>query len=115
MIPGDREHKLDISELMGLPSFRRFLWRAIQQARILETATNGADARNLDFFEGRRSLGFDLLSDVEAAMAVPHPQALWTILQVLRVEAQPNTSQRNATNDPPPNQASDDDDRPSRV
>jgi hypothetical protein len=84
----DALHALDVKELMELASFRRFLWRSIQSAGIFEPATNGADGRNLDWIEGRRCLGFDILRDVERGQPVQHPQALLTLLQVLREEAQ---------------------------
>ncbi len=87
----DAQHALDVKELMELPSFRRFLWRSIQMAMIFEhggNGTNGADGRNLDWIEGRRCLGFDILRDVERGQPVSHPQSLFTLMQVLREEAQ---------------------------
>lgn len=83
----------DMEQLMGLPSFRRFLFRSIQTAGLLsDTAisTNGSDGRDLAFAEGRRSLGFELLRDAEAALAAPlqHPLNLITWLSLLREEAQ---------------------------
>lgn len=83
----DKQHKADIEQLMALPAFRRFLWRSIQMAGIFDPATNGPNDSYL-VCEGRRRLGFDLLRDVESGMPVSHPQALITLIQVLREEAQ---------------------------
>lgn len=95
-----KQHKADIEQLMALPSFRRFLWRSIQMARILDPATDGSAGRDLSFAEGRRNLGFDILRDVETGMAVSHPQSLFTLLQVLREEAQSTPQEKpNARRD----------------
>lgn len=77
---------------MALPEFRRFLFRSIQSAGLLEysaSATNGTDGRNLHFAEGRRSLGFDLLRDADAGQpdALRHPNSIMTLIAVLREEA----------------------------
>lgn len=81
----------DMAELMSLEPFRRFLFRAIQIAGILDPATNGTDGRNLDFHEGRRSLGFDILRDAEAGLPpdLRHPNCIITLMNVLREEANP--------------------------
>jgi hypothetical protein len=53
----------DAQFLLGRPEFRRFLYAAIQSAGILshQAPANGQLGRDLGHFEGRRSLGFDLL------------------------------------------------------
>src|SRR3546814_5112017 len=73
---------------MALPAFRRFLFRSIQSAGILAPTTNGTDGRNLDFYEGRRSLGFELLRDADTAQPgdLQHPHSIMTLLAVLREE-----------------------------
>jgi hypothetical protein len=93
------QRKSDMEALMQLPAFRRFLFRSIQTAGILAQAavsTNGSDGRDLAFAEGRRSLGFDLLRDAEAALAAPlqHPLSLLTLLSVIREEAQTSDTEK---------------------
>ena len=88
-----------MTQLMALPAFRRFLFRSIQNAGLLSqtaVSTNGSDGRDLAFAEGRRSLGFDLLRDAEAALAVPlqHPLSLLTLLSVIREEAQTSDTEK---------------------
>lgn len=82
-------HETDMAALMALPEFRRFLFRSIQLAGILSPTTNGADGRNLDFHEGRRSLGFDILRDADAGQPAPlrHPHSIMTLIAALREEA----------------------------
>jgi hypothetical protein len=82
-------HNIDRLELMKIPAFRRFLFRAIQMAGICEATANGADGRNL-YLEGRRSLGLEILRDVESAMPVQHPGGIpiLTMLQIFREETQ---------------------------
>ncbi|WP_066807146.1 hypothetical protein [Sphingomonas asaccharolytica] len=89
----------DMKQLMELPSFRRFLFRSIQTAGLLShTAygTNGSDGRDLAFNEGRRSLGFELLREAEAALSEPlrHPLNIMTLVSVLREEAQTSDQER---------------------
>lgn len=80
----------DMRELMALPSFRRFLFRSIQRAGILHAATNGADGRNLDWIEGRRSLGFELLSEADLGQpqAARSDLSIMTLIAALRAEAE---------------------------
>lgn len=79
---------IELQALLALPAFRKFLFRAIQTAGILAPTTNGSDGRNLDFHEGRRSLGFDLLADAARGQPVPDDQGLLTLHQILREELQ---------------------------
>lgn len=81
----------DMAALLALPEFRRFLFRSIQLAGILAPATNGADGRNLDYHEGRRSLGFEILREVDAGQPDPmrHPHHIFTLMAALREEANP--------------------------
>ena len=90
------EHKDDIGVLMAMPAFRRFLWRAIQSAGILAPATDGSDTRNLAYAEGRRNLGFSILRDVEDGMPASHPDSLFTLIQILREEAQSTPQEKPA-------------------
>ena len=50
----------DATFLLNRPEFRRWLFTAIQTAGIFDAA-NGHDGRDLNWIEGRRSLGFELL------------------------------------------------------
>lgn len=83
-----------MKELLAIPAFRRFLFRLIQTAGLLDyakPATNGSEGRDLAFVEGRRSLGFDLLRDADAGQPAElrHPQSILTLIAVLREEANP--------------------------
>lgn len=86
----------DMAKLMALPAFRRFLFRSIQSAGILAPTTNGTDGRNLDFYEGRRSLGFELLRDADTAQPgdLQHPHSIMTLIAVLREEANPTPKEK---------------------
>src|SRR6478736_2308877 len=79
-----------MTELMALPSFRHFLFRSIQKAGILQPATNGADGRNLEFLEGRRSLGFELLREADQGLppAARSDLSIMTLIAALREEAE---------------------------
>lgn len=71
--------------LLAEPAFCRFLGRMVQMAGLLTPASNGADGRNLHFAEGRRSLAFDLLREVDAGQppARRHPHAVATLVAAL--------------------------------
>ena len=83
----------DAEFLLGRPEFRRFLYAAIQSAGILghHAPANGQQGRDLGHFEGRRSLGFDLLLMADAGQPEPlrSPQALATIDAVIREALNP--------------------------
>lgn len=84
------QDKADREYLMSLPAFRRFLsLHAIQSAGIFSATANGSDGRNL-YLEGRRSLGLDMLRDVDEAQPLPAPSGIpvITVLQLLREDAQ---------------------------
>lgn len=76
----DREIQL----LLSVPEFRQFLFEAIQLAGIWEPA-NGHDPRDLAWFEGRRSLGLELLqlADRGQPKALRTPEALATINAII--------------------------------
>lgn len=86
----DKLEKAELEELIRLPAFRKFLFRtSIQSAGLLDynaVKANGSDGRNLEYHEGRRSLGFEALRD--AARGIPGVDgdpALWVLFdQVLR-------------------------------
>jgi hypothetical protein len=91
----DKLRRADAEFLLTLPEFRRFLFRSIQLAGILDhttRATTGSDGRDLAFAEGRRSQGFDILA--EAALGQPEqvrgrdPLNLMTLISALTEEAQ---------------------------
>jgi hypothetical protein len=83
----------DAEFLIAQPEFRRFLYAAIQTAGILghHAPANGQQGRDLGHFEGRRSLGFDLLLMADAGQPEPlrSPQALATIDAVIREALNP--------------------------
>lgn len=88
----------DMAALIAMPAFKRFLWRSIQTSGILSQATNGADARDLSFAEGRRSLMFAILSDVEQGQQpeLRHTHSIMTLLAVLREEANPAPKEKKS-------------------
>lgn len=93
----DKQERADLEALLALPAFRKFLWRAIQSARIFAITTptaNGTDSRTL-FDEGRRSLGLEILHDAARGIPVDDPEAAFGILmiQVLREAAQSQQEQ----------------------
>lgn len=93
----DAELKADMERLMALPEFRRFMWRAIQTARIFDPTTDGSEGRHLAYHEGRRNLGLELLAECERGQPVPYDPARPSILstiQILREEAQQQLSEK---------------------
>ena len=59
----------DLASLLGQSSFKRFLWRVVKASGI-HTSAYGSDDRRLNSFEGRRSLGFDMLRWAEDALRI---------------------------------------------
>ncbi|MDH7973692.1 hypothetical protein QH494_15985 [Sphingomonas sp. AR_OL41] len=82
----ERDDKL---ALLKLPAFQRFLFDLIQRAGIFEATANGTDGRNL-FFEGRRSLGLEILRDLDEAQPAQLAGGIpvLTLIQLLREVAQ---------------------------
>jgi hypothetical protein len=76
--------KDDATFLMSRGEFRRFLFTAIQTAGIFDAA-NGHDGRDLNWIEGRRSLGFELLrmADEGQPEQLRTPNALATLNAVI--------------------------------
>ena len=66
--------KAEMEGLCKLPAFRNFLRRtSIQMAGLLDykpPQANGSDSRNLEYHEGRRSLGLETLRDAARGMPV---------------------------------------------
>lgn len=90
-------HDIDQSDaafLLSRGEFRRFLHAAIQRAGILGhyAPANGQVGRDLGHFEGRRSLGFELLQMADAGQPEPmrSPQAIATLDAVLREALNPS-------------------------
>lgn len=83
----------DAAFLLGRAEFRRFLFAAIQTAGILghHAPANGQTGRDLGHFEGRRSLGFDLLQMVDRGQPEPlrSAEALATIDAAIREALNP--------------------------
>lgn len=76
--------KGDPEFLLARAEFRRFLFTAIQIAGIFDAA-NGHEGRDINWVEGRRSLGFDLLrwSDEGQPEALRTPNALATLNAII--------------------------------
>lgn len=92
----------DMQLLMALPEFKRFLFRAIQTSGLFQISTNGSDGRDLVFYEGRRSMGLDLLRDAEQALdaRLRTPENLITLSAIIREESQkPSEKQYETTPD----------------
>lgn len=83
----------DAAFLLGQDTFRRFLFAAIQSAGILGhyVPANGQTGRDLGHFEGRRSLGFDLLQMIDRGQPEPlqSAEALATIDAAIREALNP--------------------------
>lgn len=83
----------DAEFLLSRAEFRRFLYAAIQSAGILghHAPANGQTGRDLGHFEGRRSLGFDLLrmADDGQPEQLRSPEALATLDAALREALNP--------------------------
>jgi hypothetical protein len=103
----------DADYLLGRPEFRRFLFAAIQTAGILghHAPANGQMGRDLGHFEGRRSLGFDLLRMVDDGQPEPlrSPEALATIDAAIREAVNPAPQSKEKPRGRRTDDASDDD------
>jgi hypothetical protein len=94
-----KQLKSDMDLLNQRPEWRRFLWRVIQSAGIFTRTTDGSVGRSLDYFEGRRNLGLDILDMAERGQPIPetHPDGpLFTLIQTLREETSKPTEKPNA-------------------
>jgi hypothetical protein len=89
------QERADYADLLERPQFRRFLLRVIQLAGIYEATANGSAERTF-FLNGRRSLGLDILREVDAAQPIPAPTSTptLTLIQLHREEAQLPPSER---------------------
>lgn len=85
----------DVENLMLDPRFLRFISTTLETSGMLQPAY-GADGRNLPYMEGRRSLGFDILSTLEAH----RPDALVLVLQaeLTALKENPDDKQAITTN-----------------
>ena len=70
-------HKADLTALSQDPRFLRFLFTVFSSAPMY-TGTYGTDGRHLAYFEGRKSLGFDILRSVEL---VAGPETLLRVIE----------------------------------
>jgi hypothetical protein len=94
----DRAHK-DMEFLSARPEFRRFLFRVIQTSGLFHRTTDGSDGRNLDYHEGRRNLGLEILDMAESGQPIPHAHGdgpFLSIIQALVEESQQPTEKPNA-------------------
>ncbi len=93
--------RTDAEHLLTQPAFMRFLAAAIQSAGILghHAPANGQLGRDLGHFEGRRSLGFDLLMMAHdgqpEAIRNSDAQGLTTLNAALRAIINPNEGKPN--------------------
>jgi hypothetical protein len=98
----ERLEKADLEFLNTRAEFSRFLLRVIQSAGIFARTTDGSGERNLDYDEGRRNLGLEILEMAEAAQPqgpVPGIPAA-TLTQILLEEARrPKPEKTNARYD----------------
>lgn len=94
--------KADKILLLENPVFRRFLFALIQSSGIFETTANGSDGRNL-FLEGRRSLGLEVLRQLEEAQPAQSTSGIpvLTLIQTLReaVQTPPRLETRRGRKD----------------
>lgn len=90
------QEKSDYQDLLERPQFRRFLLRVIQLAGIYDATANGTAERTFRN-EGRRSLGLDILREVDAAQPYPAQPSTptLTLIQLHREDAQSQTPERN--------------------
>ncbi len=101
----EKRERDDMAFLNSRPEFRRYQLRVIQLAGLFSRTTDGSVVRSLDYFEGRRSLGLDLLDMAERGQPIPeiHPSGapLLTIFQAIREETQqPATEKPNGRRKP---------------
>lgn len=86
----------DAEYLLGRAEFRRFMFSAIQSAGVItdNSLANGQSGRDLSHFEGRRSLGLEMIAMLEAGQPEPlrSPLALATLDQILREAMNPAPS-----------------------
>ena len=86
----------DAEYLLGRPEFKRFLFVAIQSAGVLHhhISADGRLGRDLNFLEGRRSLGLDLLQMADAGQPEPlrTPTAIATLDAAIREAMNPPAS-----------------------
>lgn len=89
------QERADYADLIERPQFRRFLSRVIQLSGIYDATANGSAERHF-YTEGRRSLGLDILREVDAAQPIPAPTSTptLTLIQILREDAQSPTPER---------------------
>jgi hypothetical protein len=82
--------KVEMSGLLEIPAFRSLVYRLMISTGVFAVQTNGADGRDLNFSEGRRSVALELLNDLEASQPVAHrePVPILTLIQTFREVAQ---------------------------
>lgn len=107
------QERADLADLMTRPAFRRFLYRAIQNAGLWSATANGSDGRNL-FLEGRRSLGLEILREVDEAQPAQFPDGTpgMTLMQLFSEAAQSQALEKpNGRRSDPYRELGDDTDR----
>lgn len=98
----EKQFDLDMVSLMRLSAFKRFLWRVIQDAGLLERNADGSDGRDR-YRAGRRDLGLDILDLAERGQPVQdlHPNyPLLTIIQTLIEETQKSPEEKSNVRSP---------------
>ena len=86
-IDPDVQAHLDLTVLMALPEFRRFLFFTVaQKSGICDVANSDKDAT---FYNGRRSLGLEILNAAEAMLPVRDPASSpFAVIAMCALEAQ---------------------------
>ena len=81
------QRRRDIAFLLNLPEFRRFLFFTVAQKSGMASVANGdGDAT---FYNGRRSLGLEILIEADEALSARDPaNAPFTVLALCTDEAQ---------------------------
>jgi hypothetical protein len=87
-VTSDAQIRTDMEFLNSRPEFRRFMWRAIQNAGLFDQTGSGKSERDLAYAGGRRDLGLELLADAEQGQPAAHPEGapILTTIQILREE-----------------------------
>lgn len=84
----------DVESLMLIPAFRRFMYCVLMDANVLRGGY-GANSATLPWWEGRRSLGLDLLATLQARV----PDALLQVLTEEKATSQETTLGRRTADD----------------
>jgi hypothetical protein len=90
----------DMRLLMDQKPFRAFLLRLIQSSGILQP-TNGVAGRDLNWIEGRKALGFWVLSEAEKALPpeLRSPECARSLMAILNEIPNPKPTKKDDDDD----------------